>query len=547
MSPLVWTRSAALVALLLLGCSGPTLVDAPPEFPPISAGWGAILGQAPADADVLVVASLDQLAAQDVSEVLSAAAWAKEWSTQLGDILGVDLSHYGVFHQLGLRLGGGAGVFLYDSAWVGVADLENRSLLEVLIEDIDLRNPDLVVDRSEHELGDLFTVTAFGDGDPASWILLTDAQVIVTLPGSTTPRAEDAYETLASVALGGWPQNARYNPLVLEALAHFGVDAWALGYAETGPTLNLLAGEASSADEDALCAASSDAIVAAVPYVLLGINRETADLRPEVGESRRQRFHLAVAEEYQQAAHGLLRPSPVDPVDLREGVIAAGFLHVDAEALSTGFPQWAPARTCPDPISTLGWIGYVAQYLKSTPEPLSGFALGALFDLRTTGGVPFIDAYVELSSVQPTTLSVLLQSALEDQLGATGTPDTWASIPVIRYRVGLLYRLTLYHGAHALGLSLGRVDERWFETVMDLSQTRSDEFLHLVINGPRLVELFEMAMGFAGVAADDPDAVATQEALFAEERAELEELIELTVSATYRNGFVRVDSVTLRR
>ena len=536
-----------LLVGLLAGCSGPTVVDAPPDFPLVTASWEELLTQAPAEARALVVVSLDEFAERNASEILSLGVWQSGLASQLGDVLGVDLDEAGVFRQLGLRFGGGAALFLLEGMWIGVVDLENPALLEAMLRNLEQRNPDLLVSKSEHRLGDLFVVSLFGEEHPSVHALLTDTQLIVTFPATDDPLELDLDDVLLDIGSGDWPQNARYNPFVQEALAHFGGDAWGLGFAETSPVLDFGGEEVTVVGDDDACLLAEEAIATVVPYVLLAITHDERTVEGELQETKHQRFHFAIAAERQSDAQSLLRPSPVNPAQLRGGVIAAGFLNVDTDALMTLFSHQAPARVCDGPASALGWVGYVAQYLKSTPEPLSGFVLGALFDVRTTGGVPFIDAYVEVGSAQPAALSAVLQRALEEQLGAAGTPDSALGMPIIRYRVGLLYRLTLYHGASALGLSLGRVDEGWLETAMDITTTRSDSFLHLIVNGSRLLELMDVAMGFAGMGLEDPDVLAAQEALFADERTELEALIDFVLSATYRNGFVRFDSVTTRR
>lgn len=534
------------ILFLLAACSGPQVIEAPPGFPAVDAGWAPLLPQIPASADIIVVAELGAETQRSLTEGIAGVGpgvgWADRISETLSDILGVDLDGSQAFEHLGLRPGGGIAAFRQGVSWVAILDLAEPDAAISVVNDLSERNPDWVIRWSEDDDGRRFSVAPVGADDPFLHGLVSDSQAILVHTPPVHQTTEVADSVIEQVWNKSWPESGYHAVSLIEAIGDLG-DTPLLAVAQTA-TLLAVAGPMADANYSNVgrCGEIEAAVSRAIPRVAYGFRRLPSDVGH--GPRDERRILLSVASEHQALAGSLLRPSVFDPDVIEQGAVLGGFAHLGTTALAEAFAQFADATDCAGLAGALGWLGRAGEVIAADPEirsALSGEVMFSLFDLRMSAGVPFIDAFALFGSNQPDELWALLQRVLEGELGFNGTPDEIASLPTIQYRVALLYRLGIYLGPAAVGLSIGRVDAGWLSQVMTRQEIASQSFLHVSVDGPRLLAMMGQILDLA-VGGDD-EMAAAQDAMYGDTLGILETVRRYSLTGDLRDGAVRFESV----
>lgn len=522
---------AGVVVLLAVisACGGAQNIPRPTNFPVVASGWSGVLANTPVSAEAALFANIDDSLVEQLIELLENPIQPARWIETVEDAAGVDFHEPGVLSRLGFDGNGGLGVFQQHGDRVAVFDLIATDELENLLEQLPTRNPDLTLSSIDSDWGDLFAITSLASDEPSLYLLLGDSQAAVLQPGGLN----DPVDTIEQVIAMSWEENAMFNDRVVEAITSFGGDSSAIGYAETDDVLHTFA------TENTRCNEARSVIAQSLPYVLFG--HETGQARDDI-TSERTRVHMALSSEAVERASRLLRATPISPEHLSARTIVAGFLNLDSEAFVSTFQDWANVRGCGGPVSGLGWLGFGAQAaaeVEGLTTQINGLLAWAFFDFRVTSSIPFADVYVHLGSRQAASAVAFLQRALEEEVGAAGTPGELAGFSSIQYRIALLYRLTLLQAPAAVGIALGRVDENWLTNLLGTEGTQSEAFFLMRVDAPRLADAIGIAIesGLAGQEqAIDPQDVGS-------ELDRLRAIQGWEVTGTLRDGFIRFQRV----
>jgi len=495
----------------------------------VAGNWEGVLANTPASAEAALFANIDDSLVGELIDLLENPIQPARWIGTVEDAIGVDLHEPGALARLGFDTNGGLAVFQHQGNRIAVFDLITTEQLEDLLEQLSTRNPDLSVTVLDSDEGDLYAISSLASAEPGLYALVSDDQVAVLQPGGLA----DPVETIDQVAAMAWEENAMFNGRVVEAIASFGGDASSIGYAQTADVIDPYG------IEDTRCNEGRSLIASSLPYVLFG--HEKAGARADDAVER-TRVHFALSNQAAETAARLLRSTPIAPEHLSASAIIAGFINLDAEAFATTFRDWANVRACGGPVSTLGWLGFgaeAASEVDGLTSHISGLLAWAFFDFRVTSSIPFADVYLHLGSRQAAAALAFLQQALEDEVGAAGTPGELAGFSSIQYRIALLYRLTLLQAPAAVGVALGRVDENWLTNLLATEGTQSEAFFLLHVDGPRLAETIGTMLesGLAG----EEQAIDQQEI-----NSRLEQLRSIQgweLTGTLRDGFIRLQRV----
>ena len=546
---------SGLCVALLAACAGAPVLPPPPDLPALGASWAPLTAQIPASASAVYLTELDDTARREFDESLSLLDVGGGLSVRLEDALGLEFDDGGAFDALGLRLGGGASAFILRDSVIAVADLSDPERARQAVVRAQQRNPDLPSRTRATDVGEVITFELFDEAAdavvPRVHLLVTSAQLVALWDRSSMPDESLVDELLEQVVGGEWRENLLYNARFGEALEAFGGDGWALAFADTAAVLDTFTQRTylrEAANESQLrCVEVDETIRAAVPDVALSVSR--APLPEPIGATERiETARLTLGPGFETSARQWLLPSRIDPEQLAEGAMAAGVLNLDLGVGATLLSGFSDASGCPGPA---GWLGTVGEYaLTALTEPtvrtsLDGLIAGALFEGRTSGGLPFVDVALVVGSPQPEALSALFERSLEEGLGVLGTAETMAGLQAVRYRVGLIYQLTLMRGESALGALLGRVPERWIEQVFGGQSEAGRPFLYLEANGRELsAALADMTDILVGQL-DDPELEAVQRELFEQAISDLRRVVSQTVRADLTDRGIEIRTQTV--
>jgi hypothetical protein len=530
-------------------------VAPPPNIPAITADWARLVDQIPVSVSGVLLASFDDVLLTDLDRGLASMGQVID-AAALTDALGVSLLADGALDALGFRARGAFAVFLYQDSFVALLDVGDPAPLRALLEALPDRNPDLPMRWREVAGLEVLTVAVPGEQGPTErlHVMLADGQLRVLYDSATTPAVWVADELLETLDERDLSENLLYNHRFVESLEAFGGDSWALFFLELPRLFAIyprIFGESAlpwaMGDPPAQprCEQVETRLGEVVPYVLGSIQRDVqpTDNGPVERESQTLLFRIAATE--RAVAEQLLRPTSVDVQALERTAIMSGFLSVNLATLMDQFGDVADAASCPNFAVFPGLLGSTVGLLADYPElqeDLDGELAGALFDVRNSGGVPFMDVFVLIGSPTSAALAGLFGDALESQLGAYGTPELVAGVQAVRYRVALLYQLTLFEGERGLGVGLGRVDDSWAERLLSTDSPGKNAFVGFFLDGPRLADLYQTVSDILLMGAeDDAEMTAIQREMTESAIEEFRHLLLQRISGYYEDGFVRFD------
>jgi hypothetical protein len=527
---------AALSALVVGACAGAPAVLPPPEdLAPLEATWAPLTRQVPASASAVYLLAFDERTRAELGAAFGALEAYQDVSEPIEDALGIDLAQASAFDDLGLRLGGGMALYLDGAFLVVVLDLADTSLALARIEAFEARNPDLEAGWREGEAGDVFTVDlpapgTAGTAGPRAHVALAGDQLVAMLDLGPVPSPEGADARLAAIFGRSITEPVYLNPGFRDAVADFGGASWVLGYVDTAPVLGRIEQLMGVSTTGAACQALRSEVLASFPALTFAVQHGPAVGRSGVTEvSSRTNLRLSPAAAADAAT--LLHPVPVDLGVFHTESIGSFVLGMELGAAVELLADGGAPDDCEGAAGLVAAARRGANDLRGQSELLGAFdgTLGAaLFDLRANGGITFADLFVVAGSADPVSLATMISAALEDATGAQGAIETSGDLTAIRYRVALIYQLTLYRAVAAVGVSLGRVPQEWLTTVMQVAEREAGPFFSLHADGERAYQAMTLLLDTITALADESTAEA-QRAMFAGAVEELADLVSYSV------------------
>ncbi|MBN1945256.1 MAG: hypothetical protein JW797_06235 [Bradymonadales bacterium] len=549
-------RLVAFLLLGLLGCGASYQRVIPPDFPEMQGGWVGLTQQVPSSARVVLLSTIEGSFCDALSSVLLDLHRISDLCALTGDALGVDLDEPASVEQLGLLLGGGIALFLYQDMWVGVVDLVDADSMRTALRRAQQRNPDLqmswrrvggdAVLRIATEVG----VTA----PPRVNAMLTDRQLIVLVDLAAVPAVSLTDAVLEHTRDGSWGENVLFHPVFWEAIQTVGGDPQALHYFEGSAlftshpwdrapsTAATWFGAPPPAER---CREVASLISEGVPHGFGVLRRSLESGEQGSGQREFQQLTLRLDEDSLPRVAALFPPVTIEHELLEREATASAFLQVQPGELTRQLRGWGDVAGCPGPVSILGMLGRIAAMAARYPElleVLDGLVGAVLVELRSLSRIPYPDLLLVLGTQDPARLSGLISSALESELGVAGSAQSVSGLPAVQYRVALLYRLTLYQGISALGVSLGRVSTDWVASVLSRTETPGDAFFGFFLDGQRLRGAISAMADIAAGDVPDPELAEGQRMVLDRLLGDLSDLAWMRVVARLRDGAILLES-----
>lgn len=528
--------SVCLGALLWVACAGAPAVLPPPEdLAPLEASWAPLTRQIPASASAVYLLAFDERTRAELGAAFGALEAYEDVSTPIEDTLGIDLAQASAFDELGLRLGGGMALYLDGAFLVAVLDLADPSMALERIEAFEARNPDLEAGWREGEAGEVFTVDlpapgTAGSTGPRAHVAIEGDQLVAILDLGPVPSPEGADARLAAIFARSITEPVYLHPGFRDAVADFGGASWVLGYVDTAPVLGRIEQLMGVSTTGAACQALRAEVTESFPALTFAVQHGPALGQAEVTEVT-SRTHLRLSPSAAADAAALLHPAPVDLSVFHAESIGSFVLGAELAAAVELLADPAAPDDCTGAAGLVATVRRAAADLRGQSELLAAFdgtVGGALFDLRSNGGITFADLFLVAGSADPVSLATMISAALEDATGAQGAIESSGELTAIRYRVALIYQLTLYRAASAVGVSLGRVPQEWLTAAMQVAERPTGPFFSLHADGQRAYQAMTLLLDAITALADEAAAEA-QRAMFAGAIEELADLVAYTV------------------